>query len=509
MKSILEYLEITTLTNPTKTAFICEENSITFSELEKKSQIFGAYLTKKIYKVKNKPIGIIADKNIDTLICMLACLYTGNYYVIIDSELPLKRIDSMIQSTDFILLINSSNKNIFIGDNYKQTVVNYKNIEFKEIMHEYKKLINEVRVECLSIDPMYGIFTSGSTGIPKLVVKSHRSLISFIDSFVDIFDFKSDEVLGNQFPFYFDASTKDIFVCLKCGITTHIIPKILFSFPYQLIEYLQNNKITTIIWVPSALVLVANTKALDGEYDLPLLRKVFFVGEQMPLKQLNYWKRKMQTTRFINLYGSTEVAGNFLFYEYEFLLTDETRLPIGKPFPNVKVFLLNEKNELVKNSQIGEICVTGETLSLGYYNRKDLTRLVFIENPLVPYREIIYKTGDLAVYDEDNNIIWKSRKDFQIKHMGFRIELSEIEIVVGSISEIEECCCVYDDTNKRIILFYQAKDDLKNIIGKKIRLHLPKYMYPSKYYKLSKMPHNANGKIDRRYLNNQVKVMEK
>lgn len=175
-------------------------------------------------------------------------------------------------------------------------------------------------------------------------------------------------------------------------------------------------------------------------------------------------------------------------------------MPTGKPFSNVKVFLLNEDNKLAGKNEMGEICVTGDTLSLGYYKNKDLTDKVFVQNPLVDYREIIYKTGDIATYDSTGNIVWKSRKDFQIKHMGFRIELSEIETVIGSIQEIEECCCTYDNNKKKIILFYQAKTDIKGLIGKKVRESLPKYMYPSKYYRLEQMPHNANGKIDRRLL---------
>lgn len=502
MKSILEYLEKTADRFPQKTAFICGDKSITFKELKEKSQVVGVNLSKEISNMRNMPVGIISERNIDALICMFGCLYSGNYYVLIDANLPKERIEIMTGSIDFITVIDCLNQMNKIE--YSINTLNYNNLINKNIVEDDKYTLFSIRNKCMSIDPMYGIFTSGSTGVPKLVIKSHKALISFIENFVEMFDFSDNEILGNQFPFYFDASTKDIFLCLKCGITTHIIPRQLFSFPSELIEYLKNNKITTIIWVPSALVLVANTKSLDDVAHLLSLRNVFFVGEQMPTKQLNYWKNKLNNTRFINLYGSTEVAGNFLFYEYNKIISDENRLPTGKPFPNVKVFLLNEKNKSASKNEIGEICVVGETLSLGYYNNLELNNKFFVQNPLVKYKETMYKTGDLATYDEFGNIIWKSRKDYQIKHMGYRIELSEIETIVGSIPEVEECCCIYDNENKKIILFYQSDMDLRKIIGKKIRDTLPKYMYPSKYYKLAQIPHNPNGKIDRKILNEKT-----
>ena len=142
--------------------------------------------------------------------------------------------------------------------------------------------------------------------------------------------------------------------------------------------------------------------------------------------------------------------------------------------------------------------MVSDTLSLGYYGNAGMTDQVFVRNPLVPYRETMYRTGDLAVLDENGNIVWASRKDFQIKHMGYRIELSEIEVTLGAVPGIEECCCVYDGEKKKILFYYTAAEDLKKEIGRQVRAKLPKYMFPSKYIHLESMPHNANGKIDRK-----------
>jgi acyl-coenzyme A synthetase/AMP-(fatty) acid ligase len=366
---------------------------------------------------------------------------------------------------------------------------------------ETDRAVRSIIERTCSFDPLYGVFTSGTTGVPKLVVKSHASMISFIEDFTEMFDIDENEVLGNQFPFYFDASTKDLYCCLKCGLTVHIIPKQFFSFPQLLLNYLIENRITTIIWVPSALSLVANGDGLETIGVPQTVSKVFFVGEQMPVRQLNYWKNHLPDTEFINIYGATETAGNFLYFIYDKMLADDARLPAGRPFPDAKVFLLKEDGSMVQGTEeTGEICVVSSTLSQGYYGNPQMTGQVFVQNPFAAYREIMYRTGDLARYDRDGNIVWVSRRDFQIKHMGYRIELSEIETALGALADIDECCCIYNEEKQKIFFYYQAEKDLKKEIGKQVREKLPKYMFPSKYIRLDAMPHNANGKIDRKKL---------
>ena len=510
MRNILEYLEETCRRVPDKDAFICEGDRISFSELRRRAFEYGMKLAERAGGVRNRPICVIGEREIDALVCMLGCVYSGNYYVLVDASLPDGRIEAMLESVDFLGAVSCSGKayhvpGLVFSDVYGAGTEEGGSEETGTCRHyssaETEEIIGGIIENSCSFDPLYGVFTSGTTGVPKLVVKSHASMISFIEDFTEMFGIDENEVLGNQFPFYFDASTKDLYCCLKCGLTVHIIPKQFFSFPQLLLNYLIENRITTIIWVPSALSLVANGDGLETIGVPQTVSKVFFVGEQMPVRQLNYWKRHMPDTRFINIYGSTEVAGNFLYYIYEDMLPDDQRLPTGVPFPNTKVFLLAEDGELITESGIeGEICVVGDTLSLGYYGNREMTDKVFVQNPLVGYRETMYRTGDMASYDENGNIVWASRKDFQIKHMGYRIELSEIEITLGAIPGIEECCCSYDPDKKKILFYYTAASDMKKEIGKQVRAKLPKYMFPSKYIRLDSMPHNANGKIDRKKL---------
>lgn len=492
MSNILDYLEDSANRFPDKKAFIYKNTSITYKELYERSTEYGEKYSSILDGKTNKPICILADRGIDVLSYMFGCLYSGNFYVLIDSALPIARVSEMVASINPICVIGEDDivKDLQAGNEF--VCISYDKLSCVTTNKKYGKHLS------YGFEPMYGVFTSGSTGVPKLVVKSHNSLMEFIDLFTKMFNIGSNDVFGNQFPLYFDASTKDIFCGLKCGATVHIIPKEFFSFPKELIKYLSVNSITTIVWVPSAMVLISNLKALDGIKDLSL-KKVFFVGEQMPLKHLNYWKKSLSSIRYINLYGATEVAGNFLFHEYINLLSDDQKIPTGKSFPNTKVFLLdNEDGLIIDNNVEGEICVVGNTLSLGYYNNIKLSQEKFVQNPAVVYNEIMYRTGDIGYYNDNNDIVWACRKDFQIKHMGYRIELNEIESIINSYEKVNECCCVYDEQEDKILLYYTSDNDLKKELGTFVRKKMPKYMYPAKYIKLDQMPHNANGKIDRR-----------
>ena len=238
------------------------------------------------------------------------------------------------------------------------------------------------------------------------------------------------------------------------------------------------------------------------EYRNPeTVRQVMFSGELMPVKQLNKWKKYLPDARYVNLYGPTEITCNCTYHildrEYE---KDEV-IPIGIPFRNEKVFLLDEDDKEITLPGIeGEICVSGSCLALGYYKDDKKTAVSFVQNPLNNrYAETIYRTGDLGKYDDTGVLFYTSRKDFQIKHMGQRIELSDIDVSAMSVDGVSRACSIYDDKHKKIILFYTG-DIEKDEMAEKIRKKLPPFMLPSKTVKLDDLPLNKNGKIDRNAL---------
>lgn len=279
-----------------------------------------------------------------------------------------------------------------------------------------------------------------------------------------------------------------------------IIPRSCFVLPSQLVPYLNDKKIDSILWSAAAIALAANTNAFDP---LPpaFLRYVMFSGEVMHNKVLNYWRRALPSTMFVNLYGPTEITSVCSYYVVNRPFSDDEILPIGRPFRNTEILILNDDNQLVKEDEIGELCVRGCCLSMGYYNNPEKTKEAFVQNPVnSAYPDIIYRTGDLAKYNQEHQIIFLSRKDNQVKHMGQRVELGEIEILVNALDLIDASICFYDHSKLKIVLIYQGNDADKKYILNGLKDKLPKYMFPNIMIGLQDFPYNLNGKIDRTLL---------
>ena len=218
--------------------------------------------------------------------------------------------------------------------------------------------------EHIDTNLLYVFFTSGSTGTPKGVSKTHKGLINFIFWYEDEFKIGKDDIIANQAQFYFDASARDIFISIKAGAILHIIPNNLFVFPKKIISYLEKNHITIISWMPSVLIYFANSNALK-ENNLKNLRFILFVGEIMPNKQLNIWRQNLPWVSFVNLYGSTEIAGVCSYYICDRDFKDDELLPIGKSRDNIELLIFDENLQLILSDEVGkkgELCVRGTGL---------------------------------------------------------------------------------------------------------------------------------------------------
>ena len=375
-------------------------------------------------------------------------------------------------------------------------------IDFQQNNKDSSMYLNRI----IDTDLAYVFFTSGSTGVPKGVAITQRSIIDYIDWAAEEFSIDENVKIANQAPFYFDNSILDIYLCMSCGATLYIPPEMYYAFQAKLLAYLEEKKITFIFWVPSALVGSANSGLLE-RFDLSAIKKVLFCGEVMPNRHLNIWRRVLPEAEFANLYGPTEITDVCSFFRVNREFADDDPLPIGKACRNTEIMLLDDENCLITEpDKKGELCVRGTSLSVGYYANEEKTSVAFVQNPLNPYyEEKIYRTGDLAHYNEFGEIMFDGRKDFQIKHMGYRIELGEIETAILSMEEIDNACCLYDEEHKRIVSVFQSKQGIDGLaIRKRLMSILPKYMIPSEYFAVEKMPLNDNGKINRKQLKNDL-----
>ena len=257
---------------------------------------------------------------------------------------------------------------------------------------------------------------------------------------------------------------------------------------------MNEHRVNTLCWVTSALSLVSSLgtfKAVRPRY----LKLVCFGSEVFPPRQLGRWREACPEARFFNLYGPTECTGMSCFYPVTG--AEQGPVPIGRPFANTRVFLLDETG---RESREGEIYIAGTCVTLGYYNDPERTAAAFVQNPLQhSYPERVYRTGDLARYDERGDLVFLGRKDQQIKHMGHRIELGEIEAAAGALPGVDQCVCLYAERTGRICLAYTG-DRQGPALMEALAGILPGYMLPNTLIPLAEMPLTPNGKADRRRL---------
>lgn len=499
--NVLEYLESSANRFPEKEAVVDIQNTLTYQQLKAYAMAIGSFIAQK--DIRNSPVLILMDKNVYSLAAFLGTVYSGNFYVPVDVQMPEKRLETILQTLkpSFILTDLTNLK-------LAQRIKNESEVALFEDAFVYPvdmQKLKKVRMSAIDTDPLYCIFTSGSTGIPKGVLICHRSVVDLVEQFKESFDFSENDIFGNQAPFDFDVSVKDIYNSLKSAATIVIIPKNLFSFPVKLINFLNQYKITVIIWAVSALSIVATLKGLEKVKPL-YLKKIMFSGEVMPIKYLNAWRDALPDTMFVNLYGPTEITCNCTYKIVERRYNEGEVVPIGVPFRNTRIFVLNEANQPAGVEEPGELYVGGAGLALGYFNNPEKTAQSFIQNPLNnAYPELIYRTGDVVEYNPEGQLVFLCRKDFQIKHMGHRIELQEIEAAVYRLSQIKLCCCIYSEDENKIVLFYEGDIITDREIAIFLLEWLPKYMLPNKVIRLDILPMNKNGKIDRALLKERYK----
>lgn len=494
---VTDYLNETVKQYPDKIAFIDKDRKITFSELKKEASCIAQEFIKIEYF--KKPILIFMEKSISMISSFMGVAYSGNFYSPIDTKMPEGRINKILETLKPEIII--TDKAHF--EQVYSVIKDKKILIFEDIIK--KNIINEndiitVSNRIIDADILYVLFTSGSTGTPKGVIINHRAVVDYTDWISNCYGFDESTVFANQAQLYFDLSIQDVYAPMKNGSTTVLIANRMYSAPVRVWKMILENKVNTLVWIPSMLCLFANLDILENVEDAPL-KTVLFCGEVMPMKQLNYWIRKYPKVIFGNLYGPTECTDACTYYTVNRKFTDDDVLPMGKPCENSEAFIVDEKGKIITNQgEVGELLVRGSCMSMGYYGDLERTREVFVQNPAQNlYPELVYKTGDLVMYNKFNELVYVSRKDFQVKIKGYRVELGEIEAAASAINEINYNCCLFDGKSEKLILFYTGKvsvDEVRARLSEKLQ----DYMMPNEYIQLQEMLFNMNGKVDRKAL---------
>lgn len=496
MINVLEMLEETTDKYGSKTAFADSEVQVTYSEAVDLAGKIGSALAAG--GTARRAVAVLVPKGVRELISFFGVVYSGNFYVPIDTEMPVERMLLIFETLSPVrIIVDETTCDTDLG-RYNALKCRYEELISQE---KNQALLHRIRKSAIDTDPVYALFTSGSTGIPKGVIVCHRSIIDYAGWCVATFDLSAETVFGNQTPFYFSMSVLDIYATIRSGAALFVIPKAMFTFPMDLLEFLNEHKINTIYWVPSALCLITKFNMLSA-VELPFLQKILFAGEVMPTKHLNLWRKYLPNALYANLFGPTEITDIGIYYIVNREFRDDEPIPIGNACRNVDVFVLDDENQMITEPGIaGELYYRGSYLAHGYYNNWDKTNEAYVQNPLNDaYPEIVYKSGDLVQWNQFGELVYVSRKDFQIKHMGYRIELGEIENAAGAFSGVDRCVAVYDSQKDDIVLFYEGKKCEEEKLWEFMKNRLPVYMVPQKLQKIARLPLNENGKIDRKAL---------
>lgn len=496
--NVLQWLDENARNRPDKLAICDSEMKINYGDFRRKS----ITLAKKIIEIedtqeggaKQQPIIVFMERSVKAVVSFMGAAYSGNFYSYIDPEMPEARIQKILEILRPQIVITLRK----LQQDFEKLYSDTKFVFYDEMFYDpsFEEIVKKRTDQIIDTDLLYVYFTSGSSGTPKGVTGMHRNIINMTDWITETFDILPEDSFGNQSPFSYLVSAFDIYPCMKSGAALFIIDKELFFQPIKLLEYIKEHNINTIFWVPSALEVVSKLKALRNVDLSGTLKRVFFTGEIMPNKQLNIWRKYLPDITYVNIYASTEIAIG-LYYIIDRDFNNDELLPLGLPIPNMDVLVLDETDRPVIGEKSGELCIRGAGLAVGYYGDPDKTKQGFVQNPMSKMTpDIIYRTGDFVKFNNFGELIYLSRKDFQIKHLGHRIELEEIERAVLSIEEVENCCCLYDDARQCIVLFIDIPLK-REYICEQVKKHLPRHMFPGKVIVVDKMPVNANGKIDR------------
>ncbi|WP_432408908.1 amino acid adenylation domain-containing protein [Wukongibacter sp. M2B1] len=496
-KTIHELFEEQVEKSPDNIALIFEDKEVTYRELNERSNQLARVLRKRGVGPETI-VGIMVERSIEMIVGILGILKAGGAYLPIDPEYPEERIEFMLEdSASNILLAEKQMKNrVRPRENNSIDIIDLKDKTLYQGHGDNLKSVSK------SSDIAYIIYTSGSTGKPKGTMIRHFSVINILKALHNKYPLKATDAYLLKTAFTFDVSVAELFGWFHDGGKLAILEAGAEKNPKNIIRTIDRNKVTHINFTPSMLNLFIDTLDNNSIEIINKLKYVFVAGEAISRKLVKKFYKLVNNVVFENIYGPTESTIYTTSYSLE-NFKDEVSVPMGKPLPNVSVYILGMANNIQPIGVAGELCIAGDGVAKGYLNRPELTREKFVPNPFVP-GEIMYRTGDLVRWLSDGNIEFLGRIDNQVKIRGFRIELGEIESQLLSHKLIKEALVTDirdEDGDKYLCAYIVAEDQLVvSELRKHLSKELPQYMIPSYFIQLEKMPLTHNDKINRRAL---------
>ncbi|MEN6316858.1 MAG: amino acid adenylation domain-containing protein [Clostridiaceae bacterium] len=492
-KTVHQLFEEQVERTPEKIAVVFENKQITYRELNAKSNQLARALRDKGVKPETI-VAIMVERSLEMIIGILAILKAGGAYLPIDPEYPDERIKYMLEDSGTQILLTQKDLISKAGFNGYVFLVDC----IASLNENVNNLVNISEPNNL----MYLIYTSGTTGKPKGVMVEHRNIVNFIKGINDRICFSNNDTILGITTISFDIFVLETWLPLTRGMKIVLANKKQQFDITELVSAAIKNEVTVIQFTPSRMKLVIEDPKSDRL--LKQVRMILLGGESLQYTLLSSIKQ-ITSAKIYNMYGPTETSVWSSLKE----LTFESEISIGKPISNTQFYVLDNLLRIQPYNIPGELCIAGEGLARGYFNQNELTSEKFISNPYNPDKKI-YRTGDLAVLLSDGSIKILGRNDNQVKFMGYRIELSEIEKNILEFDAFQECAVLKKCNNlSESLCAYIVSDHQINEYELKRFLinRIPYYMIPQTCIQLDKMPLNSNGKIDRKRLS-EAKAMQ-
>jgi amino acid adenylation domain-containing protein len=477
---------------PDAVALVFEDTRLTYAQVNRRANQLAHYL-RHLGTGPEVPVGICVERSPEMVIGMLGILKAGGAYVPMDPTNPRERLALMLEDTQVPIVLTETHLEGRLRAARATQRIRLDDDWARIARESTANPTNRATPENLA----YVIYTSGSTGRPKGVLLEHSGLRNQVVGWAEHFDIDSHDRVLQFLSFGFDGSIVEFFPALVSGASLHLIPQELTLSLSKLHDVLQERSITVLTMTPSVL------KVLPAD-DLPDLRVVIAGGERCTRDVVARWA---PDRRFANVYGPTEASVTTTWYEVGEPQNETENIPIGRPFPNVQIYVLNKDMSPVPIGAPGELYIGGVGVGRGYLNRPDLTSERFIPDPFdeTPGARL-YRTGDRVRYWPDGNLEFLGRYDRQVKVRGFRIELGEVEAALNAQSSVREAVAVvYEkDGGKSHLAAYVVPENVDDFdvedLREALESRLPRYMIPSSYVKMEALPLTASGKVDDRAL---------